>query len=141
MVKKRRDDVSHVTITSIGNDYFSQGFKRIENTNPALLALNMANIASQAFVFEKDEKKQDHARRDFLLAVGAYLVKYSCLTDEALKMSVGDLVGKAETLVASWEQDDAKRKELESKIQKAKESPKPGDEKAKEAQKPGDEKA
>lgn len=129
MPKKPRDDVYHVTITSIGTDYFSQGYKRIEDTNPAVIVLNMANIASRAFVFDKDEKEQEHARRDFLLAVGAYLVKYSCLTGEALKMTVGDLVGKAESLMTDWEQDDAKRKELEEKIKKAKEGQKPGEEK------------
>jgi hypothetical protein len=121
--KKRIEGLFHVTVTSLGTDFGSQGFKRHEDTNPAKIAMWLVTRTAESCVgLDDDDPKTEREKRNFFVSVGVGLLKYAQLTDESLAKPIKDIVEQWEILLTEWEQDkekyEAKKKELVEKAQK-----------------------
>jgi hypothetical protein len=107
--KKLREGVCHATVSSIGTDWFSASFKRIERTNPAEIAVNLVNLCAQQFIVDTDEEKAEHVRRNFLMACGMTLLAMAQPVEKVLDAPMKDTISKWELALNDWEQDDAIR--------------------------------
>ena len=118
--KKRKEGLFHVTVTSLGTDFASAGYKRHEDTNPAKLAIWLvARVAGRCVGEDDNDPKTERMQRNFFVSVGVGLLKMAQLTDEALAKPMKDVVDQFEQLLNEWEQDEekfeAKKKELSEK--------------------------
>ena len=121
--KKRKEGLFHATVTSIGTDFASAGYKRHEDTNPAKLAMWLvARVAGRCVGEDDNDPKVEREKRNFFVSVGVGLLKYAELTDESIVKPIKDIVEQWETLLNEWEQDEekfeAKKKELAENAQK-----------------------
>jgi len=83
--KKPRDNVSHIRVSSIGNDYCSSGYGEIERTNPAEIAIKVVNLCAEDLLgIHKDDPETDHEKRDFFMAVGMTLLQMAQPNDECM---------------------------------------------------------
>jgi len=123
MTKKPREGVYHVTVTSIGNDFFSAGFKRIERTNPAEIAINLVNICAEQMLgfMHDDDPEDDHKKRDFFMAVGMVLMTMAHPMDKCLYRPLKSTLAHWQEALNDWEQDekkfDAKKADLSIKTE------------------------
>jgi len=109
MTKKPREGVYHATVTSIGNDFFSAGLKRMERTNPAELAINLVNLcAEQMLGLMHDDPEDDHNKRDFFMAVGMVLMTMAQPMDKCLYRPLKSTIDHWQEALNDWEQDEKK---------------------------------
>jgi hypothetical protein len=111
MTKKIRDDVFHVTISHIGTDIFSQGFKRMEDTNPAKLVMRVVNLCANEFIGEENSKEKGY----FFLSVVTALLELAGVTGSTVDEPLKNLLAKWEGFLNEFEQDEEKRKAFLSK--------------------------
>lgn len=114
-----------MTVTSIGSDFASHGFKRHEDTNPAKLAMWLvARMADSCIGLDDRDPKVEREKRNFFVSVGVGMLKYAELNDESLAKPMKEVVDQWETLLNEWEQDEekfkAKNDELKEKANEKK---------------------
>jgi hypothetical protein len=119
--KKIRDNVFHVRVGAIGTDTFSASYGRMENTNPAKLALSLVNLCTTDLLHCNPDKPEDNKmQRDFFMAVGLGLVKMAEPNDVASAMPLKDIVAKWDILLNQWEMDAPKRDAEFEKLMRSK---------------------
>jgi hypothetical protein len=108
--KKIRENVFHVRVGAIGTDTFSASYGRMENTNPAKLALSLVDLCTTDLLHCNPDKPEDNQmQRDFYMTVGLCLVKMAAPNDEANAAPLKDTLAKCELLLNQWEMDAPKR--------------------------------
>ncbi len=122
--KKIRENVFHVRVGAIGTDTFSASYGRMENTNPAKLALSLVNLCTTDLLHcNPDKPGDDKMRRDFFMAVGLYLIQMAVPTDEANGKPLKDILAQCELLLNQWEMDAPKRDAEFDKLMRIKQVP------------------
>jgi hypothetical protein len=108
--KKIRENVFHVRVGAIGTDTFSASYGRMENTNPAKLALSLVNLCTGDLLHCNPDKADDNKmQRDFFLSVGLCLVQMAVPNDEANAKPLKEILAQCEVLLNQWEMDAPKR--------------------------------
>ena len=116
----RKEGWYHYRFGNIGDDFSSFGYKRVENTNVADLAISMVNTAASVFLnlHNKDDEKEDIERREYFIAVGIALIYLAKPTDKELEKPLKEIISKWKGVLNRFEQDkekyEAMIKELEA---------------------------